>query len=251
MFLRTSTQSGDGASSGLPVLEREQVTLSNVQIDSWLATHPSFGSFDRGSETIRTLRTVLAKYAWRRPEALEFFEGRLGRFYLREDVLGRPLYFCAAAAQGVLTILISREPRVGLELAGAAEADSLLARVETEIAPQERDVIAGLSPVARRRALLSIWTRKRALQQANAVHEVTSLKSIAVGLGELALELPPSFGWLHQWRLHGFTLRSGEIGSIAVYRHEALLVLGAGDRRSTGKRSLPGRERRRPIATAI
>ena len=245
MFLRTSTQSGDGASSGLPVLEREQITLSNVQIDSWLAAHPSFVPSERGVATLRALRSVLSKYAWRRPEALEFFEGRLGRLYLREDVHGRPLYFCSAAARGVLTILVSREPRVGLELTAASEAEALLPRVEAEIAAHERDIIAGLSPVARRRALLSIWTRKRALQQANAVHEVASLKSIAVGLGELALELPASSGWLHQWRLHGFTLRSGEIGSIAVHRHEQLLILGAGDRRSGEKRALPGHERRR------
>lgn len=250
MFLRSSTQSGDSANSALPVLEREQITLSNVQIDSWLATHQSFGSGERGDVAMRALRTILAKYAWRRPESLEFFEGRLGRLYLREDVSGRPLYFSYAAARGVMTILISREPRVGLELAAASEAETLIPRVETEIAAQERDVIAGLSPAARRRALLSVWTRKRALQQANSVHEVASLKSIAVGLGELALELPSSFGWLHQWRLHGFTLRSGEIGSIAVYRHEQLLILGAGDRRTGGNRALPGHERRR-LAAAV
>lgn len=250
MFPRTSTQTSDGASCGLPVLEREQITLSNVQIDSWLATHPSFGISDREGATMRALRTVLAKYTWRRPEALEFFEGRLGRLYLREDVLGRPLYFSCAAARGVLAILVSREPRVGLELAAGSEAEALLPRIEAEIAAQERDVLAGLSPAARRRALLSIWTRKRALQQANAVHEVANLKSIAVGQGELALDLPASFGWLHQWRLHGFTLRSGEIGSIAVYRHEQLLILGAGDRRGANNRALPGHERRK-LATAV
>ena len=249
MFLRTSMQSGDGASSARPVLEREQVTLSNVQIDSWLALDEAFGSSDsEDAATMQAMRSVLSRYVWRRPDELEFFSGPLGRVYLREDVQGRPLYFSSARSTGVLAIVVSREARIGIEIAAPQDADALLPRVEGEICPQERDIIQGLSPQARRRALLSIWTRKRALQQANSVSDVVSLKTIAAGLGELPLELPASFGWLDRWRLHGFTLRSGELGSIAVYRHEQLLILGAGDRRTGAKRALPGNERRRSVA---
>ncbi|MGH7660444.1 MAG: hypothetical protein ACRENA_05960 [Vulcanimicrobiaceae bacterium] len=229
-----------------PLLERERITLSNVQIDSWLAQLDS--PLSEQAQLVRiAIRSVLARYVWRRPEALEFVEGPLGRMYLPDDVMGRPLYFASATAGTVLVILVSREPRMGLELASPPETDALLPRVETEICAQERDVIAGLSPAARRRALLSLWTRKRALQRANAVNGVVPLKSIAVGLGELALELPPAFGWQHQWRLHGFSLRSGEIGSIAVYRHEQLLIVGAGDRRTNSRRSSPVTERRRHL----
>lgn len=230
-----------------PVFEREQITLSNVQIDSWVGALDS-SSLDGASGLMNAIRLVLARYVWRRPEALEFFEGPLGRMYLRDDVMGRPLYFAWAMADKVLVVLVSREPRMGLELASPAEADALLPRVETEICAQERDVVAGLSPPARRRALLSLWTRKRALQRANAVNGVISLRAIAVGLGELALDLPEAFGWLHQWRVHGFSLRSGEIGSIAVYRHDQLLIVGAGDRRTASRRAFPVAERRRALA---
>jgi phosphopantetheinyl transferase len=244
MFLRTSM--GDAAGSVQPVFEHEQITLSNVQIDSWVAALDLPPS-DEASVFMNAVRGVLARYAWRRPEALEFFEGSLGRMYLRDDVMGRPLYFASASAGKILAMLVSREPRIGLELATPADADALLPRVEAEICAQERDVIAGLSPAARRRALLSLWTRKRALQRANAVNVVTPLRSIAVGLGELALELPPSFGWLHHWRLHGLSLRTGEIGSIAIYRHDQLLIVGAGDRRTAGRRNSPAAERRRAV----
>jgi|SRR5579885_2947001 len=243
MFLRSSTQSGDGDGSVEPVFEREQITLSNVQIDSWLA-HLASPPSEQAS-LIRSIRSLLSRYVWRRPEALEFFEGPLGRIYLRDDVLGRPLYFASAWVGKILAVLVSREPRIGLEIASPAEADALIPRVEAEICAQERDVIAGLSPAARRRALLSLWTRKRALQRANAVSSIAALKSIAAGLGELALELPSSFGWLHHWRLHSFSLRTGEIGSIAIYRHDQLLIIGAGDRRSGGRRGSPVTERRR------
>jgi phosphopantetheinyl transferase len=247
MFVRSSRQSGDGDGSAQPLFERERITLSNVQIDSWLTVLDSPAS-EQAELVINALRSVLARYVWRRPEALEFFEGPLGRMYLRDDVMGRPLYFASATAGKVLVVLVSREPRMGLELASPSEADALIPRVETEICAQERDVIAGLSPPARRRALLSLWTRKRALQRANAVNGIVSMKSIAVGLGELALELPPTFGWLHQWRLHGFSLRSGELGSIAVYRHDQLLIVGAGDRRTSSRRGSPVAERRRDLA---
>src|SRR5579872_333130 len=216
MFVRTRHSGNDGEGSVQPLFERERITLSNVQIDSWMTQLDSPAS-EQAESITNALRSVLARYLWVRPEALQFFEGPLGRLYLRDDVMGRPLYFASATAGKVLVALVSREPRMGVELASPSEADALIPRVETEISAQERDVIAGLSPVARRRALLSLWTRKRALQRANAVSGIVSLKAIAAGLGELALELPPTFGWLHQWRLHGFSLRTGEIGSIAVY----------------------------------
>ncbi|HTX03362.1 MAG TPA: hypothetical protein VMD07_06760 [Candidatus Acidoferrales bacterium] len=245
MFVRISPQPGEGIISARPVLERERVTLSNVQIDSWLARHSAFRNGESNPpETFEVLRAILARYAWRKPETLEFLERPLGRAYLRADVQGRPLYFVSACSIGVLAIVISREPRMGIELISPSEREALLPRIESEICAQERDLIAGLSPPARQRALLSIWTRKRALQRANAVHEVSPLRSIAVGLGELGLELPASFGWLQNWRLHGFTLRSGEIGSIAVYRHDQLLIVGAGDRRTGGKAVSVDRERR-------
>ena len=225
------------------VLEREQLTLSNVQIDSWLVQREAAGESGISPATVRAL---LAKYTWRRPETVEVASSDVGRMYLRNDVLGRPLYFTAASSPAVVALLVSREPRVGIEILNPREADLLIPRIEDAMCTQESDVVAGLSPPARRRALFAMWMRKRALQQANAVTELTPLKSIVVGAGELPLELPPSFGWLHQWRLHNFSLRSGEIGSIAVYRHEQLLVLGAGDRRVGKKSSFTGRDRRRP-----
>lgn len=224
------------------VLEREQLTLSNVQIDSWLIPSEATGDPTTPQGFIRT---VLAQYVWRRPEAIELNTTPAGRMYLRDDVLGRPLYFSSASSPAIVALLVSREPRIGVELVHPRDADALAPRIEDAICAQELDFVAGLSPPARRRALLAMWTRKRALQQANAVHELSPLKSIVAGTGELPLELPPSFGWLNQWRLHGFSLRSGEMGSIAVYRHEQLLVLGSGDRRSVKKTPFTGPNRRR------
>src|SRR5581483_6074837 len=133
MFLRTSMQSGDGASSARPVLEREQVTLSNVQIDSWLALDKAFGLPDsEDAATTTALRTVLSRYVWRRPEELDFFAVPLGRVYLREDVQGRPLYFSFARSPGVLAIVVSREARIGVEIVAPQNADALLPRIETE-----------------------------------------------------------------------------------------------------------------------
>lgn len=226
MFLRTSSEPVNGTHA---ILEREQLTLSNVQIDSWLLQAES-GSFEA------PLRNVLARYAWRRPELVELTRSECGRIYLREDVLGRPLYFSVACSLAICAVIVSREPRIGIELVAAADAEALLPAMEESVSAPERDLIVSLSPAARQRALLSMWTRKRALQQANAVIELAPLQSIAVGLGELALELPNSFGWLDHWRLHGFTMRTGEIGSIAVYNHDQLLVLGAGDRRTSAKK---------------
>jgi len=221
------------------IVEREQLTLSNVQIDSWL-----LHADEVALEPI--LRSVLAKYAWRRPESIELARTAYERMYLREDVLGRPLYLGVASSPPLCALIVSREPRIGIELVSPRDAERLLPTIEDVIGTQERDLLAGLSPGARRRALLSIWTRKRALQQANAVVELTPLQTIAVGLGELALELPASFGWSERWRVHGFTMRSGEIGSIAVYNHEQLLILGAGDRRTGMKKgTFAGSERRR------
>jgi phosphopantetheinyl transferase len=249
MILRSGSTEVDGGSrSGL---EREQLTLSNVQIDSWLATRRHLKGLANGeigmeAAAMYVLRAVLARYAWRRPETLELVRSASGRWFLRDDVLGRPLYFgCAGSAQ-LVAVIVSREPRIGLEIVNPSAADGLIPRIEDEICAQERDAVAGLSPAARIRALLAIWTRKRALQQANAAVDLVPLKSIVAGVGELPLELPSSFGWLDGWRLHGFTLRSGEIGSIAVYRHEQLLVLGAGDRRGVRGGRVPAYERRRP-----
>lgn len=236
MFLRNSPTSINGAHA---VLEREQLTLSNVQIDSWLL-QAGIGTFETA------LLNVLARYAWRRPESIELSRSACGRMYLREDVLGRPLYLSVACSPAICAVIVSREARIGIELVAPQDADALLPSIEEAICAQERDLIAGLSPAARRRAMLSIWTRKRALQQANAVLELAPLQSIAAGLGELALDLPNSFGWLDRWRLHGFTMRSGEMGSIAVYYHDQLLVLGAGDRRAaTKKGTFASYERRR------
>ena len=242
----------DNATDPFPALEREQLTLSNVQIDSWLAARESFNRFATSSATsdalltATVLRTVLSKYLWRRPEAIDFVQSASGRAFLRQDSLGRPLYFSSTTTPRYIAIIVSREPRIGVEIVDPADASGLIPQIEAAIAPAERDALAGLSPSARVRGLLSIWTRKRALQQANAVAHVEPLVSIAAGLGELALELPASFGWLHRWRLHGFTLRTREIGSLAVYRHDQLLVVGAGDRRSGGRRNIPaGLERRR------
>lgn len=235
MFLRNGPEPVNGTHA---VLEREQLTLSNVQIDSWLLQVES-GSFEAA------LRSVLARYVWRRPASVELTRSECGRIYLREDVLGRPLYLSVACSLTICAVIVSREPRIGIELVAPADADALLPAVEESVCAAERDLIASLSPAARRRALLSMWTRKRALQQANAVIELAPLQSIAAGLGELALELPNSFGWLDRWRLHGFTMRSGELGSIAVYNHDQLLVLGAGDRRASMKKGTSaGYERR-------
>lgn len=225
--------------NGHAILDREQLTLSNVQIDSWLLQADP-GAFEA------TLRNVLSRYAWRRPESIELTRTPHGRIYLREDVLSRPLYVGIASSLVMCALVVCREARIGIELVTPAEADALLPTIEDAICAQEHDLIAALSPVARRRALISIWTRKRALQQANAVAELAPLQAIAVGLGELALELPASFGWVDRWRVHGFTLRSGAIGSIAVYNHDQLLVLGAGDRRTGVKKgTFANYERRR------
>src|SRR5579872_1561558 len=236
MFLRSNLPQMNGAHA---ILEREGFTLSNVQIDSWLLRADE-NAFDA------TLRSMLAKYAWRRPESVELARGPKGRIYLREDVLGRPLYLSVACSPAVCVVIVSREARIGIELVTPSEADALIPTIEDAICAQERDLIGGLSPVARRRALLSIWTRKRALQQANAVVELAPLQSIVVGLGELALELPASFAWADRWRVHGFTMRGGELGTIAVYQHDQLLVLGAGDRRMGVKKgTFANSERRR------
>jgi phosphopantetheinyl transferase len=235
MFLRRSTLQPNDSQA---VLEREQLTLANVQIDSWLLqTEPA--TFER------VLRMVVAKYAWRRPEALELSSSECGRIYLRDDVLGRPLYLSAACSASACAVIISREPRIGIQIVSPQEADALIPEIEGTICAQERDLLASLTPPARRRALLSMWTRKRALQQANAVTSLAPLQSIAVGLGELALELPDSFGWLDRWRVYGFSMRSGELGSIAVYSHDQFLGLGAGDRRANVKKgTFAGNERR-------
>ena len=243
------------ATEKLAALEREQLTLSNVQIDSWLAARASFNPFAHHSSgddalfTSAILRTVLSKYLWQRPEAIDLVQTASGRPFLRQDTLGRPLYFACTTTPRYAAVIVSREPRIGIEIADPADAQSLIPKIEAEISPAEVDALAGLNPSARIRALLAIWTRKRALQQANSVARVESLQSIATGLGELALELPSSFGWLHRWRLHGFTLRTREIGSIAIYRHDQLLVVGAGDRRNGGRRNIPeGFDRRRQPA---
>jgi phosphopantetheinyl transferase len=235
MFLRRSTSQTYDSHA---VLEREQLTLSNVQIDSWLLrTEPE--TFDR------VLRMVLAKYAWRRPDSIELLRSECGRIYLRDDVLGRPLYLSAACSPEICALIVAREPRIGIQIVAQQEADALIPEIEGIICAQERDLIASLSPPARRRALLSMWTRKRALQQADAVTSLVPLQSIAVGLGELALELPDSFGWLDRWRVYGFTMRSGDLGSIAVYSHDQFLGLGAGDRRTNVKKGTSaGYERR-------
>jgi len=236
MFLRN----GASYSNGVPaVLEREQLTLSNVQIDSWLMQFEA-GAFEA------TLRTILAKYVWRRAESIELARSACGRLFLREDVLGRPLYLAFGCSPTFCAVIVSREPRMGVEIVNPPETDELMPKIEDAVCAQERDLVAGLSPAARRRALLSIWTRKRALQQANALIDVTPPQAIVVGLGELPLELPASFGWNDRWRLHAFTLRSGELGTIAVYHHEQLLVLGAGDRRTGAKKgTFTAYERRR------
>jgi len=240
MFLRSNLPPING---DLAVIEREQLTLSNVQIDSWLL-HAD-GVFDEATFEV-TLRNVLAKYAWRAPQSVELTRTPCGRIYMREDVLGRPLYLSAACSPAMFAVILSREARIGIELVAPSEADALLPAIEDVICGPERDLIAGLSPVARRRALLFIWTRKRALQQANAVIELAPLQSIAVGLGELPLDLPASFGWVDRWRVHGFTMRGGEVGTIAVYNHDQLLVLGAGDRRVGMKKgTFANYERRR------
>jgi hypothetical protein len=243
----------DKATDPFPALEREQLTLSNVQIDSWLAARESFNQFASRSATndalltATILRTILSKYLWRRPEAIDFVQNPSGRAFLRHDTLGRPLYFSCTTTPRYVAIIVSREPRIGIEIVDPAEASTLIPQIEAEIAPVERDALAGLSPSARVRGLLSIWTRKRALQQANAVARVEPLVSIAAGLGELALELPSSFGWLHRWRLHSFTLRTREIGSLAVYRHDQLLVVGAGDRRNAVRPNIPAEFERRRV----
>jgi len=236
MFLRTNPPQQSVTHA---ILEREQLTLSNVQIDSWLLQMDE-------SAIEPALRNIMAKYQWRRPESIEVTRSASGRTYLREDVLGRPLYLGIACSATLGVVIVSREARIGIDLVSPHDADRLMPAIEDSIGVQERDLIAGLSPAARRRALLSIWTRKRALQAANAVVEQSPLQSIAVGLGELALDLPASFGWLDRWRVHGFTLRGGELGSIAVYTHDQLLVIGAGDRRSGLKKTaFAGYERRR------
>ncbi|HEY1729306.1 MAG TPA: hypothetical protein VGG22_13090 [Candidatus Baltobacteraceae bacterium] len=235
MFLRSNAPQTNGTHA---ILEREQLTLSNVQIDSWLLQADE-SAFDV------PLRSIIAKYQWRRPESIEITRSSYGRTYLREDVLGRPLYLGIACSMALGVVIISREARIGIELVSPLDADRLMPAIEDSICVQERDLITGLSPAARRRALLAIWSRKRALQAANSVVEQSPLQTIAVGLGELALELPASFGWLDRWRVHGFTLRGGELGSIAVYNHDQLLVIGAGERRTGVKKgTFAGYERR-------
>jgi phosphopantetheinyl transferase len=224
-----------------PALEREQLTLSNVQIDSW--------GMLAGASTplLAVVADVLSRYAWQSPGQLRFFRGEAGKVYLSEDVLGRPLYFDCARTSHILAMILAREPRIGIEIVRPEDAQSVAATIEQHLSESEREPLAALSDTAAHRALLSLWTRKRALQKANACAGLSDLGSIVVGMGERASQLPPSFGWVEQWQLHTFTMRSGEIGTIAVARHERLLVLGAFDRRRSREGAFRGPERRRRL----
>lgn len=122
------------------------------------------------------LRLVLGNYLLEPPGSLQFSLGPHGKPYVPT---GR-IHFNVSHSGDVLTIAVTRDAEVGIDIEVLRKVDDLPAIAAQFFQPREVERLANMDPSAIDRAFLKLWVRKEAI-----------LKAAGIGLADgLAVAVP-------------------------------------------------------------
>jgi 4'-phosphopantetheinyl transferase len=155
------------------------------------------------------LRTILARYAGKAPQALSFSRRSGGKPCL--DGHG-DLHFSLAHSGDAILIAVSLAGEVGVdveELRVMNDAEGLVARFFSE---SERRHYAELAPQHRAAAFFAGWTRKEAYVKALGSGLSTPLDSFSVNFDVPARLLAPA----GPWTLRHLAVGGGYVGAVAM-----------------------------------
>ena len=154
--------------------------------------------FDRDKRrflvTRALVRSVLGSYTGTPPEALVFCTGTYGRPELRSSLnLERPLRFNVSHTDSVAVLAVTYDSAIGVDVASAAQAESLVLTQQQFLSPFESARLRRLSPAQRRKELLALWTLKEAYTKACGLGLILPFTALTFDLSN-GFHLSASFG---------------------------------------------------------
>jgi len=166
------------------------------------------------------LREVLGRALGIAPAAVEIRRGVRGRPELADR--GARIDFNVSHTRGVALIAIAREvpstTRIGVDIEHAGREVGVEMLQRKFLAPCERELIAPLSPDARRRRFLHYWTCKEAMSKATGDGIIAPFGRLEVELGDppRLRAGPPPYAPA-DWSLHAAAVPAEWFATVAIW----------------------------------
>jgi 4'-phosphopantetheinyl transferase len=161
------------------------------------------------------LRTILARYVGREPEALAFRYSPSGK----PSLPGTTLQFNLAHSDGLAAIAVARGGAVGIDLEHVRPVPDCDRIMNSHFSAAEVEAISALPPAAQLRAFFTCWTRKEAYLKATGDGITAALDrfrvSVVPGSAPRLLHVEGAPQEATRWAFHDLPLGPDYIGVVA------------------------------------